>query len=129
VRVNISLSLSPHTTLSQVEYQTCLIFHSIFQFGQHCLIAGYSFRKTGNPLIQGILHETKNSLSPFPQFRVLSPFPRFIPYSVLFRSATPEFRFRVFPYPKAKKHVFKIKISTTSCKLQQVFYFLFCVFM
>jgi hypothetical protein len=24
-----------------------------FQFGQHCLIAGYSFRKTGNPLIQG----------------------------------------------------------------------------
>ena len=26
-----------------------------FQFGQHCLIAGYSFRKTGNPLIQGRL--------------------------------------------------------------------------
>jgi hypothetical protein len=24
-----------------------------FQFGQHRLIAGYSFRKTGNPLIQG----------------------------------------------------------------------------
>jgi hypothetical protein len=24
-----------------------------FQFAQHCLIAGYSFRKTGNPLIQG----------------------------------------------------------------------------
>jgi hypothetical protein len=24
-----------------------------FQFAQHLLIAGYSFRKTGNPLIQG----------------------------------------------------------------------------